>query len=144
MSLTEILDFHPDHADHIGDYLARPLLEAYVKAGPSYTLKVGDIYAAAFGMVMLSKRTAEVWMLVNEEARHRFAKTILKAARKQLDIAEISQGVHRTQITIEFSKASFVRWSELLGFKIEGLMRAYDDLGNDYFLMARVRYGQDG
>ncbi len=142
MSLTEILPFSHEHVELIGDYIPPNVAKAYETAGPSVTVMVGDIYACSMGLVLQSKRTAEAWMLVNEAARYRHAKTILQSVRKQLDIHEISLDLLRTQLTIEFSKGSFVRWSELLGFKIEGLMRSYDDLGRDYFLMARVRYGQ--
>lgn len=142
MSSIEILPFSHEHVPLIGDYLDQSKALAYEFAGPCFTVRCGDIYICAMGLVLQSKYTAEAWMLVNEEARYRYAKSILRSVRKQLDIHEISLSLHRTQLTIEFSKGSFVRWSELLGFEMEGLMRAYDDLGQDYFLMARVRYGK--
>lgn len=145
MSLAaEIIPFDPDQAHHFGEYVPKEALAAYTKAGPCVTIKIGDIYAVAIGLVKQSQHTAEAWMLVNEEARYKHAKTIIRAVRKQLDIHEISEDLHRVQITIEFSKASFVKWSQRLGFEMEGLMRAYDDMKRDYFLMARVRDGRHG
>lgn len=142
MSSIELVAFDPKHVELIGDYSAGDRAALYPSAGPCKTIIIGDIYACAMGLVMHSQRTAEAWVLMNEQARYKHAKTILKTVREQLDIYEISLSLHRTQLTIEFSKASFVRWSELLGFKMEGLMRAYDDFGNDYFLMARVNHGR--
>lgn len=141
MSSIEILPFSHEHVALIGDIIPQDMAIAYEYSGPCRTIKIGDIYACAIGLVMQSKRTAEAWVLMNEAARHRYAKAILKTVREQLDIHEISLDLLRTQLTIEFSKASFVRWSKLLGFEMEGLMRSYDDLGQDYFLMARIRHG---
>lgn len=144
MSSIEVIPFNPDDCHHFGEYVPKEMLAGYTKAGPCVTIKIGDIYAIGIGLVKHSKHTAEAWMLVNEAVRYSHAKTILREVRKQLDIHEISEDLHRVQITIKFSHAHFVKWSQLLGFKMEGLMRAYDDEGNDYFLMARVNDGRRG
>ena len=140
MSLPSVIDFDPTHIVLIGD--PAPVEVAYklaTESRPSLTLVHQGNYLAAFGLYPMSDHVAQAWMLVNPEHRHTYAKSILKCAREELDRWQISEAFNRVQITIEFANAGFVRWSKLLGFEMEGLMRKYGQDGQDHFLMARIR-----
>lgn len=140
-SQARTVPFEPCHIPLVGDYLPPGVALEYAKAGPCETLFVGTTVAACWGVYKQSEYTGTAWMLVNDDVRHKHARAILKAARRFLDICEISHSIHRIQITVKLSTAPFVRWSELLGFRVEGLMRKYDDAGEDHFLMARIKNG---
>lgn len=140
MSLPSVIDFDPTHIVLIGD--PAPVEVAYklaTESRPSLTLVHQGHYLAAFGLYPMTDNIANAWMLVNPEHRHTYAKSILKCAREELDRWQISEAFNRVQITIEFANAGFVRWSKLLGFEMEGLMRKYGQDGQDHFLMARIR-----
>lgn len=137
-SQARTVQFEPWHVELVGDYLPPGAALEYAKAGPCETLFIDTTVAACWGVYKQSEYTGTAWMLVNEDMRYRHSKTIIKAARQFLDICEISHSIHRIQITVQFSKAPFVRWSKLLGFCLEGLMKKYDDAGEDHFLMARI------
>ena len=140
MSLHKLIDFVPEHIPLIGDptpvSIAHWLAE---NSRASLTVLQEDKCLAAFGLCALHETAAQAWMLVNPEYRYTYAKTILRHAKKELDRWQISEGFNRVQITIEFANASFVRWSELLGFQMEGLMRKAGQDGQDHFLMAKIR-----
>ena len=140
MSLHKLIDFVPEHIPLIGDptpvSIAHWLAE---NSRASLTVLQGDKCLAAFGLCALHETAAQAWMLVNPEYRYSHAKTILRAAKEEIERWQISEGFNRVQITIEFANAGFVRWSKLLGFQLEGLMRCYGQDGQDHFLMARIR-----
>lgn len=140
MSLPSVIDFEPIHVALIGD--PTPVDQAFTLATnsrPSLTVVHQGHYLAAFGLYPIHDSVAQAWMLVNPEFRHKYAKTILRLAKQELDRWQISEAFNRVQITIEFANAGFVRWSELLGFQMEGLMRKAGQDGQDHFLMARIR-----
>ena len=140
MSLHKLIDFQPEHIPLIGDptpiNVACHLAE---HSQASLTLIKNEQYLAAYGLYALGKTVAQAWMLVNPDYRHSHAKSILRHAQEELERWQISEGFNRVQITIEFTNAGFVRWSKLLGFELEGLMRKYGQDGQDHFLMARIR-----
>ena len=140
MSLPSVIDFEPTHVALIGD--PAPVDQAVALATnsrPSLTVVHQGHYLAAFGLYPIHQSAAQAWMLVNPKLRYKYAKSVLRLARKELDRWQISEAFNRVQITIEFANAGFVRWSELLGFQMEGLMRKAGHDGQDHFLMARIR-----
>lgn len=140
MSLPKLIDFQPEHIPLIGDPVSIEIaMELAQGSQASLTLVHQGEYLAAFGLYPLSKTVAEAWMLVNPNYRHTYAKTILRHAKEELERWQISEGFNRVQITIEFVNVGFVRWSKLLGFELEGLMRKYGQDGQDHFLMSRIR-----
>ena len=140
MSLPSVIDFEPTHVALIGD--PAPVDQAFALATnsrPSLTVVHQGHYLAAFGLYPIHNSVAQAWMLVNPEFRYKYAKTILRLAKQELDRWQISEAFNRVQITIEFTNANFVRWSKLLGFEMEGLLRKIGHDGQDHFLMARIR-----
>lgn len=140
MSLPDLIDFQPDHIALIGDPVSIEIaVELAQGSRPGLTIVHQGKYLAAFGLYPMSNTVAQAWMLVNPEYRHTYAKSILKLAKQEIERWQISEAFNRVQITIEFANANFVRWSELLGFEMEGRMRKYGQDGQDHFLMSRIR-----
>ena len=46
---------------------------------------------------------------------------------------------HRLQMAIKLNDKKATKWADKLGFKKEGIMKAYDHLGDDYFLYAKIK-----
>lgn len=138
--MSLLIDFQPEHLPLIGDPVSLEVACQLAQQAPGgLTLIKDDKYLVAFGLYAIHPTAAQAWMMVNPYYRHSYAKTILRHAREELDRWQISEGFNRVQITIEFANASFVRWSELLGFQMEGLMRKAGQDGQDHFLMAKIR-----
>ena len=138
--MSLLIDFQPEHIPLIGDPTPIDVACQLAQQAPGgLTLIKDDKYLVAFGLYAIHPTAAQAWMLVNPKYRYIYAKTILRHAKEELDKWQISEGFNRVQITIEFANASFVRWSEFLGFQMEGLMRKAGQDGQDHFLMAKIR-----
>ncbi len=55
-----------------------------------------------------------------------------------MDIAAISMGLHRIQLTIRTTDKRAEKWALAIGFQQEAVMRKYGPDGVDYLLMSRV------
>lgn len=139
MCSLKIIDFRPVHTPYIGDSVDIATVKKLAKKGPCFTIILDKKYLAAVGLYRLHAKMAEAWMLVSPRYRHKHAKTILKTARYLLDREQISGGFTRVQIVVKSRQPGFVRWSELLGFELEGMARSAAEDGDDLFLMSRIR-----
>lgn len=139
MCSLKIIDFKPRHTPYIGELIDIATVKRLAKGGPCFTIMLGKKTLAGVGLYRIHPKMAEAWMLVSPRYRYTHAKTILKAARYLLDREQISGGFTRVQIIVKSKHPGFVRWSQLLGFEIEGLARAAAEDGDDVFLMSRIR-----
>lgn len=139
MCSLKIIDFRPVHTPYIGDSVDIATVKKLARGGPCFTIMLGKKYLAAVGLYRLHHKMAEAWMLVSPRYRYAHAKTILKTARYLLDREQISGGFTRVQIVVKSRQSEFVRWSELLGFEMEGMARSAAEDGDDLFLMSRIR-----
>ena len=137
--MPEIIDFKPRHSPYIGDDVPIEVIRKLARGGPCKTVKDGKKYLAAAGLYRLHDKAAEAWMLVNPKYRHSHAKTVLKTMRYLLEEFQISQGFVRVQIVVKSRHPNFVKWSELLGFQVEGIARAAAEDGDDMYLMSKIR-----
>lgn len=139
--------FMPAHESHIrriavsnqevlihGEY--QKTLETQIYMGPSVTVFVMLKPVGVFGFVPIWRGVAEAWFVVDDAART-YPIAMTKYGRKAQDIAKISMGLHRIQITVRNQDNRARHWALCLGFKEECLMRQYGPDGSDYFLMAR-------
>lgn len=139
MSFLKIIDFRPVHTPYIGDPVDIATVKKLAKGGPCKTIMLDKKCLAAVGLYRVHSKMAEGWMLVSPRYRYKHAKTILKATRYLLESYQISEGFTRVQIVVKSRQSEFVRWSELLGFEMEGMARSAAEDGDDLFLMSRIR-----
>lgn len=86
------------------------------------------------GTIPIWENRAQAWMLLsNASSRHMLA--IHKAVRNHL----IKSPFTRIEATVDIGFKEGVRWMKMLGFELEGLMRAYRPDGKDMLLFARIR-----
>lgn len=91
---------------------------------------------AIMGLQELWPGVCELWVLPSiylHDYVFQFAKTILKAMN-----SGILNNYHRVQIQAKDDELHN-RWLKFLRFEKEGVMRKYDNLGNDMIMWARVK-----
>jgi RimJ/RimL family protein N-acetyltransferase len=74
-----------------------------------------------------------------DDRARRYPKTMTLVAKQFLYIAEVSEGLHRLQITVKSDDTRAYRWAKALGFEEEGLMRKFLPDGSDSYMMARIK-----
>ena len=141
------MPFAPHHVDRISiesqEVLvltdqngARDILYAQSQMGPAVTGFIGTKPAAVFGFVSIWQGVSEAWLIADRSARA-MPMTLTRMGIRVMDIAKISMGLHRVQITVRTTDKRAHNWALAIGFQEECVMRKYGPDGIDYFLMAR-------
>lgn len=89
-----------------------------------------------FGFVPIWSGVAEAWMIGSKPARE-YPMTMTRTGKKAMDIAKISMGLHRLQITVRNTDKKAEKWAYAIGFQKESTMRGYGPDGSDYLMMTR-------
>lgn len=139
--------FMPAHETHIrrvavdnpevlihDDY--QEALNAQIHMGPAVTVFVDLKPVGVFGFVPIWSGVAEAWF-VNSIAARKYPIAMTKYGRKVQDIAQISMGLHRIQITVRTTDKRAERWAYAIGFQKESVLRKYGPDGTDYLMMTR-------
>lgn len=114
------------------------MVNAQAQMGPTVTVFLNLEPVAVFGFVRIWHGVVEAWMVPDEKLRS-IPMTLTRIGKKVMDIAMISMGLHRIQLTIRTTDKRAENWAYAIGFDCEGLMRKYGADGVDYLLMARIR-----
>lgn len=91
------------------------------------------------GAIFSRKGSAEVWIIPSKlinECKHEFVKTI-NGIINNLVMGKLN--CHRVTMAVEPTFAKACKFAKILGFKKEGLMKAYSDTGIDHILYAKVK-----
>lgn len=113
------------------------LLETQARMGPAVTAFLNMEPVAIFGFVSIWEGVAETWLMPDEKVRT-IPVTLTRIGIKVMDIAMISMGLHRIQLTVRTTDKRAERWAYAIGFKQEAVMQKYGTDGVDYLLMSRV------
>jgi hypothetical protein len=142
------MPFSPAHVDRIKVdaeevlVVARPdevkdLLTTQAAMGGAVTVFLNMEPIAIFGFVSIWKGVAETWLVPDEKVR-KIPVTLTKVGYKVMDIAKISMGLHRIQLTVRTTDKRAEKWAHAIGFKCDGVLRKYGVDGVDYLMMSRV------
>lgn len=106
-----------------------------MKAGPAFTLAEADgSVIVCSGLVHMWENRAQAWALISADAGRYFVR-IFRAMSSFLEI----QDTRRIEATVDANFLQGHRLMRLLGFELEGMMRAYLPDGRDCSLYGRVR-----
>lgn len=111
-----------------------------VRAGcPAYTITFpeSDSPLAVVGGRFVYQKVFRVWSLVDVEVED-FPIYYVKRLRKLIDLCFVEWQLARIEVVMRADQAWCDRWSEVLGFEKEALMKKYGDEAVDYFLFART------
>ena len=109
----------------------------FALAGLSFTLLHNNNPVCSGGIVPLWTGVAEGWVISSK----RIFKTRIKASRlikKRTDLLCAANKIWRLQTAVKSNFKTGLRFAEFLGFKNEGLMKAYGPDKTDYYRMARI------
>lgn len=107
--------------------------EALAKAGPSFTATCNGEVVACAGVITQWPGNARAWAILSESAG-KCMLTLTRAIRTWLRFHNDG----RIDCAVQCDFAESVRWARLLGFELEGTMRAYTPERRDCFLFAQV------
>jgi hypothetical protein len=140
---VDIVPFEPWHLDWLGETTARAWLgksieygEALQRGGPAYSAFVEDAVIACAGVVLQWEGRAVAWSLLSLSMP-----TALTAVFKHTKRFLNQYAARRVECTVDPRSAQAKNWATHLGFRYEGLMRAYTPQGDDMELWARVKHG---
>ena len=109
----------------------------FALAGLSFTLLHNNNPVCSGGIVPLWNGVAEGWVISSK----RIYKERIRASRlirKRTDLLCAANKIWRLQTAVKSNFKTGLRFAEFLGFKNEGLMKAYGPDKTDYYLMARI------
>jgi hypothetical protein len=116
-----------------GEYFPMRALNAWAYA----LIGRGRVLAAA-GLIPMWSGRAEAWLIVGREASPRDLVPALRQAGIMMDHRQRLPFFRRIEAYVRCEEAYAPAFIAALGMEIEGVMRAWDPLGRDYYLCARV------
>ena len=109
----------------------------FALVGLSFTLLHNNNPVCSGGIVPLWNGVAEGWVISSK----RIYKERIRASRlirKRTDLLCAANKIWRLQTAVKSNFKTGLRFAEFLGFKNEGLMKAYGPDKTDYYRMARI------
>ena len=109
----------------------------FALAGLSFTLLHDNIPLCSGGIIPLWNGVAEGWVISSK----RIFKNRIRASRlirKRTDLLCANNKIWRLQTAVKANFKTGIRFAEFLGFKNEGLMKAFGPDKTDYYRMARI------
>ncbi len=132
-----MVGYHPEHLAKITPKAIHAGEVPKAIGTPAVTILKGDLVLAIFGAQFVRPGVYHVWGLVSTEvAKHPIS--FFKAAEKTLAWYERTSKTHRIQMDIRAGHFDLMKWAHLLGFRHEGIMRAYSEDRSDHYLYAKV------
>lgn len=95
----------------------------------------GDIIVIG-GLIPIWENRAFLWSLISAHAGKEMLR-IHKEVRRRLQ--DFNKQYRRIEITVDAGFTQGHRWAKMLGFEIEGYMKAYRPDGGDMVMYSRIR-----
>ncbi len=144
----EIVPYNTQHGDEMIEFgLNDKLMDIdanftenridFALVGLSFTLLHNNHPVFSGGIVPLGNGVAEGWVISSK----RIYKERIRASRlirKRTDLLCAANKIWRLQTAVKSNFKTGLRFAEFLGFKNEGLMKAYGPDKTDYYRMARI------
>lgn len=141
---AELLDWalveQAAETDKLDDYRADPAGIAQLTRPPNRgeaLIGRGRVLAAA-GLILRWPGRAEAWMLVSPFATKADRVRAVRRCRAAIDAAQGDARFRRVEMTVLAEAPWRQSFAGYLGFTAEGLVRAWDPLGRDHVMYARI------
>ncbi len=113
-------------------------MERQAGMGPCITLMSGGRPFVSWGIILLTKTSAEMWLAADEELLRANSRPFLRIARRTLDDIGPAMGLLRVQFTIAKGYDDGIRFAEWLKFEHEGTLRRFAPDGSDCLMYSRI------
>lgn len=120
------------------EYACRDAFAAQALSGPSFALIDGGELVGAGGLVPHWPGRAEGWWLTSKWARPRQLVRAVHLAREFLDRCQRDPAFRRIEMFVRAEAHWAFSFVEALGFHLEGVLKAWDPIGRDMLLCARI------
>ena len=155
MAAYKLIPFEPEHALRLELQHQTPFEYEMVwdeapwhrvrEEGIAWTVTVDDEIAFTMGVVRIWPGRALAWFMGDESLgsgtwMHRTS-VMLRATRRatrMLDEVQDDPEYRRIEASVREDYKQGHQWARMLGFELEGLMRCYDQQGNNHAMYARV------
>ena len=138
---SDFYDLKPqEEQDNWLQCFGKDVKEAVLDKGLSYTIWDQDDPIFIGGALYTNDYTASVWAVVSRsfrEGKNKFFVT--RKVIEFLDHLQYNDNMRRLQTTVVIDFNEGHRWAKILGFEVEGLMRAFEPDGRDTVLYGRVK-----
>jgi hypothetical protein len=130
---AEIMDIRGEELN--SEFNSRALMA--VSTGPCVTLMENRIPIAAFGLMIVCRGTAEVWVLASKDISSK-GKTLTKVSRWALAEGCKRYGIYRVQASIDINHVVRRRWAEFMGFHAESTMPRFGPDGETFIRYVKI------
>lgn len=120
----------------VAEFASRDAFAAAVFAGPAYAAIDGGVLVAAGGLILHWQGRAEAWSLISRYARPRQLVKAIRMTRIVLDVVQGDAAFKRIEMFARCDCA--LSFAAALGFAQEGRLKAWDPIGRDMALFARI------
>lgn len=134
--------FVPEHYMRLKPHLVYCGEELPVQLAPNInaiTVLHSGAPVAIIGANELFRGMWNIWSIFSDDIKKTPA-VFLRRLKRLCDDYMKRRDVRRAQMSVSTSNRSGWRLAEFLGFKSEGVMKAYGVDGSDYVLFARINY----
>lgn len=140
-----VIPFEPEHFEQLQVQKAQKYFSDYVQnyanygkilkeTGLAFTGITDEGIVGCSGVVYRNPKVVEAWAVLSIL----FPKYSFQATKAILKFLKEHQELHRVQIAVNLEFQQGHRWAQMLGFTPEGIMKKYDEFGNDHMLYAKV------
>lgn len=111
--------------------------DSIMQVGKAYTIEddEGEVLII-FGMSFQWQDRALAWSFISEKAGKHFLAIHREVVRQ---IEDFQKYCRRLEMTVDVDFRQAHRWAKLLGFSVEGYLRAYRPDGGDVIMYSRIR-----
>lgn len=149
MSNLEMVEFKPEHAAELSSRSIEPLevsseyilnmATQWKSSGPSISVFFDDTLIASGGITVLWPGVGQAWVFLDRDT----IPSILRREAFSIPMEYIARWVkeynlHRLQALVRCDFKQGLRYASHLGFVVEGTLKFYDSLKNDYYMMRRM------
>lgn len=104
---------------------------------PAATLVMNGEVILCGGVMLMGWQRGEAWTLFADNFR-KYPIACFKACKYVIDEAVKENDLRRVQAIVEPTVNGGIAFTERLGFKKEGLLRAFGPQGEDFFMYAKI------
>ena len=115
--------------------------QALTPPASAYAVLDRDVLVAAGGFLIHWKGRAEAWSLISRHARPRQLVKAVRMARIVIDECQRDGAFRRVEMLVRAECPWALSFAQALGFAAEGRLHAWDPLGRDMLLFARIKGG---
>ena len=141
----------PTHPDHILQFKIQNVQESYLEMGMAVfatvdpkllrhyarTLMIDWEPIGIIGVSPYWEGNCWCWAYLGSKCLEHPA-FLTRQSRKYIEKARATLNLRRMAMSVSVGHTAALEWADILGFKVEGLMRSYGPKGEDCHLLAKV------